>query len=39
MPVWGWVLIAIGAALGLALIIGAAIMLRRSDARLRSEQV
>jgi hypothetical protein len=39
MPAWGWALIAIGAVLGLALIIGAAILLQRSNVAHRSETV
>jgi len=39
LPAWGWVLIGVGAALGLALIIGAVLILQRSNARARVESV
>jgi len=39
LPAWGWVLFGIGAALGLALILGAVFILQRSNARNRMETV
>jgi hypothetical protein len=39
LPAWGWVLLGIGAAIGAALLIVAAIMLQRSNAAHRSETV
>jgi hypothetical protein len=39
MPAWGWVLVGLGAALGLALIIGAAVILQRSYKKSFTETV